>query len=159
MTSNVSYRLTEDKLDDVKDFESWTAPRMADYLKKAGLGEYGEIFINHKITGRLSPLLTDADLKEMGISIIGDRLRIKALILALGRKVRYDTRTKVIWEGEERLYFSDLEKVLHTCCGLFPDGKAIYHPNMLRKCETSPLTLHSLSNGKTHLLISSQTTT
>jgi hypothetical protein len=117
-----SYRLHEGNKDDTSGFEEWDSKQLAAYLAKAGLGEYSEMFIGHKVTGRLAPLLSDLDLKEMGMSIIGDRLRMKSLILTLGRSVRYNTRTKTIWEATERIYFSDAEQCFWTCCGLFPDG-------------------------------------
>ena len=117
-----SYRLHEGNKEDTAGFEEWNSKQLADYLTKAGLGEYSEMFIVHKITGRLAPLLSDLDLKEMGISIVGDRLRVKSLILTLGRSVRYNTRTRTIWEATERLYFSNAEQCFWTCGGAFPDG-------------------------------------
>jgi hypothetical protein len=62
-----SYRLEKNNKD-AEGFEEWDAQKLAEYFKKAGVGEYGEMFITHKITGRLAPLLTDLDLKEMGKS-------------------------------------------------------------------------------------------
>jgi hypothetical protein len=56
------------------------------------------------------------------VDTTSDRLRLKSLIQVLQRKVRFDTRTKSIWEGQERLYFSDSSKLLFTCFGCFPDG-------------------------------------
>lgn len=128
-----SYRLTESNKEDTSGFEEWNSKQLADYLTKAGLGEYSEMFIMHKVTGRLAPLLSDLDLKEMGILVVGDRLRVKTLILALGRSVRYNTRTRTIWEATERIYFSDAEQCCWTCCGLFPDGKYIIDQVMWSK--------------------------
>jgi hypothetical protein len=128
-----SYRLHEGNKEDTSGFEEWNSKQLADYLTKAGLGEYSEMFIMHKVTGRLAPLLSDLDLKEMGITSVGDRLRVKALILALGRSVRYSTRTRTIWEATERIYFSDQEKWLWTCCGLFPDGTYITVGYIIRR--------------------------
>ena len=119
MASHQSYRLDAD---DMHDFNHWTPQQFAEFLKKAHLGDYSEVVIKHRISGRLAPLLTDQDLKDMGIFIVGDRLRIKAVIQALGRQVRYDTRTKVLWEGVEKLYFSDAEQCCCTCGGFCPDG-------------------------------------
>jgi hypothetical protein len=120
-----SYRLHEGNKEDTVGFEGWDSKQLADYLTKAGVGEYSEMFMTHKITGRLAPLLSDLDLKEMGIAVIGDRLRIKALILTLGRSARYDSRTRTIWEATERIYFSDAEQCFWTCGGAFPDGAYI----------------------------------
>jgi hypothetical protein len=65
--ANQSYRLGKNNKD-AEGFEEWDAQKLSEYFKKAGVGEYGEMFITHKITGRLAPLLTDLDLKEMGKS-------------------------------------------------------------------------------------------
>jgi hypothetical protein len=123
MLSTLSYRLDHvNNGGDTTNFDKWTPQELVIFLKKAGLADYGEVFLKHRISGRLAPLLTDANLKEMGIFIVGDRLRIMAVIHALGRKVRYDHRTKIWWEGTERLYFSDIEKGFWTCGGCCPDG-------------------------------------
>ena len=107
----------------VEQYENWNARKLADYVEKAGLKSYASMIITHKITGKVAPLLTDADLKEMGMTVVGDRLRFKSLILQLGRKARYTARDKPIWRGEEQRYFSMAEKEFFTCFGLFPDGK------------------------------------
>ena len=108
------------------DFDNWDENELANFLRKAKLGDYSEMFITHKISGRLAPLLTDAQLKEMGVSIVGDRLRIKSLIQNMKWKIRYNTRSKILWEGTERLYFSDASKLCWTCCGIFPDDPSTY---------------------------------
>lgn len=107
-------------------YDTWTAEQLADYFRKHGLGEYGECLIKHKITGKLAPLLTDLDLKEMGISCIGDRLRFRAHLHKLKRKVRDEMRNRCLWEGEEELYFSTAEEMLLTCFRLCPDDPSTY---------------------------------
>jgi hypothetical protein len=123
MQSHPSYRIDKDTEIDVSDFDQWTPEQFGNFLSKAGLGDYFGVFIKHKISGRLAPLLTDKDLTDMGILIVGDRLRCKAVIQSLNRKVKYDNRTKVWWEDKERLYFSDCEQCFWTCAGFFPDGR------------------------------------
>jgi hypothetical protein len=117
--------LLDESHEELDKFMEWTPDQVAVFLKKAGLGGYGEVFQNHKISGRLLHLLTDQDLKDMGIKLVGDKLRIKTVIQALERKQRYAKRTKVWWEGTERLYFSKAEKNCVTCCGICPDGKSL----------------------------------
>jgi SAM domain (Sterile alpha motif) len=106
----------------VERYEVWSSRKLADYVEQYGLKGYGSMIVTHKITGKVAPLLTDSDLKEMGMTVVGDRLRFKQLILQLGRKARYIARDKPIWRGEEQRYFSVVEKELFTCFGLFPDG-------------------------------------
>mmetsp|Transcript_2729 Transcript_2729/g.3885 ORF Transcript_2729/g.3885 Transcript_2729/m.3885 type:complete len:231 (+) Transcript_2729:60-752(+) len=138
--SHISYRISNDNLDDIENWATWSPERLCGFLKKAGLGDYGEIFINHKISGRLAPLLSDADLKEMGVSIVGDRLRLKAVIGALGTRARYEKRTKTWWEGKEQLYFSDAQQCLCTCAGCCPDDPSTYKltSNHLRVKTVNP---------------------
>ena len=69
---------------------------------------------------------TDLDLKEMGIHCIGDRLRFRSHIDQLKLQARAVSRTKCVWEGQERLYFSGLSAACCTCCGLFPEDPSTY---------------------------------
>ena len=108
---------------ETENFDKWSTDELVGFLHKAQLGDYGEAFKRHKISGRLAPLLSDNDLIEMGVSLVGDRLRIKSLILSLGRQAKYNHRTKTWWEGTELLYFSEAEKNCMTCAGFCPDGK------------------------------------
>ena len=109
------------------DIDTWDTNELASFLKnKAKLGDYSEMFVHHKISGRIAPLLTDQDLKDMGITIVGDRLRIKSLLHHMKWKKRYQSRNKVIWEDTERLYYSNAEQMCWTCCGLFPDDPSTY---------------------------------
>mmetsp|Transcript_23283 Transcript_23283/g.65970 ORF Transcript_23283/g.65970 Transcript_23283/m.65970 type:complete len:232 (-) Transcript_23283:219-914(-) len=139
MDKQKSYRPDDNKHDAV-NFDSWDSAQLVEYLAKAGVGEYGEMFMAHKITGRLAPLLTDNDLKEMGIAIVGDRLRVKAIIHNLGRKVRFDTRMKILWEGTERVYHSSAQETCFTCCGFFPIDPSTYKltHNHLRIKKVTP---------------------
>ena len=107
----------------VEQYENWNARKLAEYVEESGLKSYASMIITHKITGKVASLLTDDDLKEMGMTVVGDRLRFKQLILQLGRKARYTARDKPVWRGEEQRYYSMMEKELCTCFGIFPDGR------------------------------------
>jgi len=111
---------------ELENFMDWTPKDVAAFLKKADLGDYSECFIKHNVSGSLLHLLKDEDLKDMGIKIVGDRLRLKAFIDILGRKNRSNKRTKVWWEGTERLYLSCADKACSTCCFLCPDDPSTY---------------------------------
>ena len=52
------------------DFSHWNSEQFAKYISKQGLEEYQKCIIQHKITSNLAPLLSDLDLKEMGIKCI-----------------------------------------------------------------------------------------
>ena len=49
---------TMDSVAQVDGYESWTSNRLADYFEDAGLGDYRELLMHHKITGKIAPLLT-----------------------------------------------------------------------------------------------------
>jgi class 3 adenylate cyclase len=50
-----------------------TVQQIADWLEKLGLGQYAQRFAENEITGSILPDLTDADLKELGVSALGHR--------------------------------------------------------------------------------------
>ena len=56
---------------------------VAGWLRGLGLGHYEERFRDNKIDADLLPRLTGDDLKEIGISALGDRLRLLDAIAAL----------------------------------------------------------------------------
>ena len=53
------------------------------WLRGLGLGQYEERFRDNKIDADLLPRLTDAGLKDIGVSALGDRLRLLDAIAAL----------------------------------------------------------------------------
>ena len=53
------------------------------WLRGLGLGQYEEKFRDNKIDADLLPRLTDDDLKDIGVSALGDRLRLLDAIAAL----------------------------------------------------------------------------
>jgi len=56
---------------------------MGGWLRGLGLGQYEENFRDNKIDADLLPRLTDAGLKDIGVSALGDRLRLLDAIAAL----------------------------------------------------------------------------
>ena len=109
-----------------EDFDKWDSQQLADFLASAGLMAYRKMVLDHKITGKFAHLLTDEDLRDMGMIVVGDRLRFKQLMMTMGRKARFCNSTKAIWTGEEQTYYSDIEHFVCTCMGLIPDGKHYY---------------------------------
>lgn len=107
-------------------YESWDENALADYFQRNGLGDYREVLVNHKINGKIAPLLTDDDLKDMGISIVGDRCRFRHHIKNLSKKARQVQRSKILWEAKERLFFGRGDACINTCCGLLPEDPSTY---------------------------------
>ena len=60
-----------------------TAMDVAGWLRGLGLGQYEERFRDNKIDAELLPRLTADDLKEIGVSALGDRLRLLDAIATL----------------------------------------------------------------------------
>jgi hypothetical protein len=58
---------------------------VANWLEKLGLGQYAKRFAENEITVSILPDLTDADLKELGISALGHRRLLLRAISELGR--------------------------------------------------------------------------
>lgn len=57
----------------------------AEWLESLGLGEYAPAFAENRIGPDLLPELTDQDLRDLGITALGDRKRLMAAIAALDR--------------------------------------------------------------------------
>jgi len=111
---------------ELSDFHTWDENKLADFFRKRGLGAYSEMLKKHKITGSLAPLLHDDDLKEMGVHIVGDRLMFKRYIRDLSKRERFHRRNEPLWEGQERLFFSECDKSCMTCFGFFPADPSTY---------------------------------
>ena len=47
-----------DSIAQVDGYEGWNSEMLADYFEDAGLGDYRELLIYHRITGRIAPHLT-----------------------------------------------------------------------------------------------------
>jgi|AntRauTorckE5430_2_1112549.scaffolds.fasta_scaffold17158_1 hypothetical protein len=124
------YLLDGNNLSKTKSFsdsyDSWTTEQFADYIAGQGLVEYKPCIIAHKITGKLAPLLSELDLKEMGIKCIGERLRFRLIVENLKRKSRILNRTRCIWQGEERVFYSETSAFVFTLCGCCPIDPSIY---------------------------------
>ena len=98
VASSHKYKAMAENTDLISDFHSWDEDKLGLYFKEKGLGSYCEALKNHKITGKLAPLLTDEDLKEMGVNIVGDRLMFKHQLKELARRERFNKRIEALWE-------------------------------------------------------------
>jgi hypothetical protein len=111
----------------IENFENWTAAELGEYLKvHADLGDYYEVILEHDITGKVAPKLGEDDMKEMGMKSIGDRKRLQLAIVDLQKAARKQEREKVIWEGQEILWFSCWDAAMGSCCGCCPMDPATY---------------------------------
>lgn len=114
------------KRSEIKSYETWNAEELAGFISNQGLESYSHTIIDHKITGKLAPLLSEMDLKEMGITCIGDRLRFRLIVDNLKIKKRSLKRTQIVWEGRERIYYSEVTASICTCFGCCPEDPSTY---------------------------------
>jgi class 3 adenylate cyclase len=71
-----------------------TPQHITDWLEKLGLGQYAQRFVENEITHSILPDLTDADLKELGVSALGHRrLLLRAIAELDGVEKRAPTHT------------------------------------------------------------------
>ena len=66
---------------------SWSVKDVCKVLKAVGLGEYMELFVEHRVQGDVLFNLTEENLKEMGIEKVGDRLLIADIVQTLYEQV------------------------------------------------------------------------
>jgi len=114
---------TDEELDSLPEM---TPEDVAKYFEKRGFGEHGDVWVNHRVNGQRVILLTVQDVKDLGITSIGDRMGIQReldlLRLAATRKMRNNT----IAQHKEAYDGSDCEKAFYTCFGLFPRDEDTY---------------------------------
>jgi hypothetical protein len=139
--SNSKYRAMADNTDLLMDFHTWDEEKLCTYFRRKGLGDYCDTLKKHKITGSLAPLLTDNDLKEMGITVVGDRLMFRKYLKELSRRERFNKRIEPLWEGEERIFFNEFDKYVMTFGGFCPVDPSTYKltTNHLKVKKVSPI--------------------
>jgi len=109
-----------------EQFKQWDSLKLSQYLTAKGLGDYAEMFLENSIDGKVAHRLDDQNLKEMGVSKVGDRLKLMEALEALKKAQQQQARELVIWEGKELLYVSWFDRICKTCCGCFPDDPSMY---------------------------------
>jgi len=127
----------------------WKAEDVADKMEEK-FPEWKHLFIEHDITGDRLLWLTVNDMKDMGITTMGDRLELKKVILGLQSKERIRQRTMIIASAVEAFPGSECEKSCTTCYGLCPRDPDRYiltakvlkikHFEVTRLCGCIPLT-------------------
>lgn len=132
-------------------WSKWTSLELANYLNsKGGVDhKYTELFISNHITGAIAPNLTDENLKEMGIKIVGDRIRIQQVLQQLKTAQQQEEREQVLWTGKEMLFQSCFHGCFATCCGCCPQDPDLYtlRNNHLEIKKVKPFRLGPLPCG------------
>jgi len=107
-------------------FKDWDAIKLADYLTAKGLGNYAELFLENSINGQIAHRLDDHTLKDMGVTKVGDRLKLLEALEALKKAQQQQARELTVWQGTELLYVSWFDRLCQTCCGCAPDDPSHY---------------------------------
>lgn len=86
---------------DHEDVKTWSPQQVADqFLANIGLGYLGEQFVMNKIGGNVLANLNESHLKEMGVSVLGDRIFLLEMVSYLKRKKIDVARSQALWTGQ-----------------------------------------------------------
>ena len=103
---------------DSKQVGSWSAEEVAShFLEKINCGNVSKQFLTNKIDGQILFMLQEEHLKEIGVSVIGERLYILKQISVLKKKKKEMDSTATLWSGET------------------PTGGCAYSDNFIQYCQ------------------------
>lgn len=106
--------------EDMENVSEWTVQQVQEFWAKRGYEEHGEVWERHDITGDRLVSLTADDIRDLGITSIGDRMGISKDLESMRATHRKMMRNKVILEHYQAYDGSQLGLCLSTCCGIFP---------------------------------------
>lgn len=86
------------------DPTDWKESEVVKWLRSLGLGNYGDNFVKHCITGELLHMLTEEHFKELGVGPIGHRVRLARECLMLHKGAENRQRFKIHWEADQVIY-------------------------------------------------------
>ncbi|XP_055508216.1 deoxynucleoside triphosphate triphosphohydrolase SAMHD1-like [Leucoraja erinacea] len=58
------------------NYQEWDVEDVCRFLRMKGLGKFEQLFRDEKLSGAALPFLTDLDLDQLGVSPLGDRLKL-----------------------------------------------------------------------------------
>lgn len=126
----------EEHTKEANKFQAFSPEQVEEWLKEKGFGkpEYERKFIEQDINGKNFLLLDNTDLKEIGISSLGDRLAIRRELKTLQNEERRRVRLQMIAEETEAYNGTCFGENIATCCGIFPRDPAKYvlYPTKLK---------------------------
>lgn len=101
LPEQVRYRVgNENKTLDLSSYETWTAEEVTTYVETLGV-PIGNAFCQHKITGDILYRLAERHYEAMGISCVGDILRLEEMVEYLKFQKKLKQSNDVLWESEE----------------------------------------------------------
>jgi len=113
------FKMSEYKL--MTNVGKWCTNDVAEHLNLKGLGKYSSILIENGIDGEVADTIGEDNLREMGVSKIGDRLKILKALDEIKQAKAQDEFCKTLWEGKEILYPTCYDRIFSTCFGICPE--------------------------------------
>ena len=115
---------------DIANMLTWSNEQVCHWLQSVGLGDkFEKHFVAHEITGDVLPLLQLAELKDMGIEIVGPRTKLLRNLTKLKRGYVNYQRNRALWEGEEERYDSPLGCACSSVLSMGLQKKALVFPD------------------------------
>lgn len=110
----------------LQDYHKWSPQEVASFFASKGYAEYADLFVQHKLTGERVVLLSSADIEQMGITVIGDRLGIQMELKNLKSLARQAHRACIVGEYQQSYPGNDCEAAIREvlcgmCCPWEPD--------------------------------------
>lgn len=123
-------------VDSENNVSEWTSEDVSNWLDKLGLGEHAKSFEHHRIVGDMVHSLTESHLKELGVTIIGQRMTFLRDASRIRRHSANKVRFETIWESDAEIYTRGPADWLYRQC--------IFEP-----CAP-PAPQRQLAPGRTH---------
>jgi len=92
------------ELDSDANPANWNTKAVVDWLTAMRLQEHAQNFRAQRITGDVLPLLSEDHLKELGVTIIGERVALLAAIGKLRHGAANRHRFRILWEENAQIY-------------------------------------------------------
>jgi len=106
--------------EDMKDIGEWSVQQVQEFWANRGFAEHAEVWKEHDITGDRLISLSPDDVRDLGITSIGDRMGISKDLEDMKKVYRKMMRNQKIVEHYQAFDGSALQLCIATGCGCFP---------------------------------------
>jgi len=86
---------------DFSKVSTWSSQDVAKWAGAKGFEEYAGPIMEHKISGKILPLLDEKQLKEMGFALVGPRLKFQKALREIQKGERQRKRKEILWEADQ----------------------------------------------------------
>jgi hypothetical protein len=101
---------------------NWSPEELTRQLASKGV-PIGDVFIRHRIDGKVVSMLTDKEYEKFGFEAIGDLLHVKRAVASIQQSVRSYKRHQILWEKGEFIDASCWDNMVGSyanCCTTQP---------------------------------------